>query len=149
MTTTATDLLYSRVSNTSSLKVDDLEKNRDRDQANGGSTNVYSVSSIFSNPKVLPNEDVTSVHRGKEKFLNSNRKVDQGDKGFPLLIENDDDILGPETPGVRPLVPRLKRNQEDSCHFEGKIDCSLLDSSKRMKLLQDSKLGNKNHEDGI
>lgn len=80
--------------------------------------------------------------------LNANGQDRSGDKGCPLLVEkNDDDIFGPETPGTRPLAPRLKRIQEDCSNFGGRSDCSLLDSSKRMKLLKDSKAGNKNREE--
>ena len=57
----------------------------------------------------------------------------------------DDDIIGPETPGMRPLVPRLKRVQEDNS--ENKNECSLLDSGKRLKLLQNTTTGNKNYRE--
>ncbi|XP_059638111.1 DNA mismatch repair protein MSH7 [Cornus florida] len=129
------------------LKDDDREKCRDRNKTNGGSVNVCSVSSKFISHEGLHNEGVISEHPGKEIFSNFNRTVDQGNKGCPFLIEIDDDILGPETPGVRPLVPRLKRVQEANCNFELKSDCSLLGSSKRVKLLQDSEVGKKNHEE--
>lgn len=69
----------------------------------------------------------------KGNSVNSNGAVDQG---CVLHIESDDDIPGPETPGMQPLVPRLKRSQEDSPKF---------DSSKRLKLLQDTTVLNKNH----
>ncbi|KAK6273407.1 hypothetical protein POUND7_010490 [Theobroma cacao] len=63
-----------------------------------------------------------------------------------LSIETDDD-LGPETPVTRPGVSRLKRIQGDLPKFGDKKDSSLLDSGKRVKLLQDSNVGNKNHKD--
>ncbi|XP_075661192.1 DNA mismatch repair protein MSH7 [Castanea sativa] len=72
-------------------------------------------------------------HPQKGNIVNSNGAVDQG---CVLHIESDDDIPGPETPGTQPLVPRLKRSQEDSPKF---------DSSKRLKLLQDTTVLNKNH----
>ncbi|KAM3713937.1 hypothetical protein ACJW31_01G294000 [Castanea mollissima] len=72
-------------------------------------------------------------HPQKGDIVNSNGAVDQG---CVLHIESDDDIPRPETPGTQPLVPHLKRSQEDSPKF---------DSSKRLKLLQDTTVLNKNH----
>ncbi|KAL0013929.1 hypothetical protein SO802_000998 [Lithocarpus litseifolius] len=72
-------------------------------------------------------------HSQKGNIVNSNGAVDQG---CVLHIESDDDIPRPETPGMQPLVPHLKRSQEDSPKF---------DSSKRLKLLQDTIVLNKNH----
>lgn len=88
----------------------------------------------------MPNETVVSCYFNKENAVNSNKAVDQGDKGCTVPVEIDDDIFGPETPGMRPLVPRLKRVQEDSTKFEGKNDCSVVDPFKRVKLLQDMKV---------
>lgn len=56
-------------------------------------------------------------------------------------IESDDDIAGPETPGMRPSVSRLKRSQEVLL-VDGSGG-SLQDSAKRIKLLQDSTNSNK------
>lgn len=118
-----------------------------RNQACGGSSDVFSISSKSSSLEALPNQHAAFEHPSKGTVINSNGKDRLGDKGCPLLIEtNDNDIFGPETPGTRPPVPRLKRIQEDCFNFGDRSDCSLLDSSKRIKLLQDSKDGNKNHE---
>ncbi|KAF2299607.1 hypothetical protein GH714_039282 [Hevea brasiliensis] len=53
-----------------------------------------------------------------------------------------------QRPGVLPLVPRLKRIQEDGSKFDGKNGLSLLNAGKRVKLLLDSTSPSKNH-DGI
>ncbi|CAA7045758.1 unnamed protein product [Microthlaspi erraticum] len=54
----------------------------------------------------------------------------------------DDDVLGPETPGMRPSVSRLKRVLEDGMAFkENKVP--VLDSNKRLKMLQDPVCGEK------
>lgn len=47
----------------------------------------------------------------------------------------DDDVLGPETPGMRSSVPRLKRVLEDKV--------PVFDSSKRLKMLQNPICGEK------
>ncbi|XP_068652588.1 DNA mismatch repair protein MSH7 [Aristolochia californica] len=49
------------------------------------------------------------------------------------FVNITDDILGPDTPAMKPLVPRLKRVQEDSCKYGEKVYCPLPDSNKRMK----------------
>ncbi|XP_010513514.1 PREDICTED: DNA mismatch repair protein MSH7-like [Camelina sativa] len=54
----------------------------------------------------------------------------------------DDDVPGPETPGMRPSVSRLKRVLEDGMTSkENKVP--VLDSNKRLKLLQDPVCGEK------
>ena len=62
-----------------------------------------------------------------------------------MHILSDDDIPGPETPGMQPLVPCLKRFQEAIPKSGVKNDSSLLNSSKMLKLLQDSTALNKTH----
>ncbi|KAK9269014.1 hypothetical protein L1049_000782 [Liquidambar formosana] len=110
------------------VKVDDRENSHQRNEGNGGSSKQGAASQC---PE-------------KDNGLKSNRTDDQGRS---LHIEINDDILGPETPGVRPLVPRLKRIQDDCSNFEDKNDCSMLGSSKRVKFIQDSAAGKKNQGD--
>ncbi|KAG9459293.1 hypothetical protein H6P81_003801 [Aristolochia fimbriata] len=60
------------------------------------------------------------------------------DIGFELRgsldFENvSDDILRPDTPAMKPLVPRLKRVQDDIRKYSEKDDSPLPDSNKRMK----------------
>lgn len=118
-----------------------------RSKANGNPITVCTTSNKSGSTKRLPTQTAASGLR-KDFALNTNKQtVAQGDKGHPLLVESDDDILGPETPGMRPLVPRLKRVQEDTINFVSKSGCSLLDTSKRVKLLQDLTAKNKNHEE--
>lgn len=84
----------------------------------------------------------------KETFLNTEtKKLDREAKGPPLCIENDDDILGPETPGMKPLVSRLKRIQEDTSNSVVKSDCSLRNTSKRVKFLDEPVTNENNHEE--
>ncbi|XP_047949735.1 DNA mismatch repair protein MSH7 isoform X2 [Salvia hispanica] len=85
-----------------------------------------------------------SKHPSEQYALNSSRTVfPGGDKGSLLLNNLEDDLPGPETPGMRPLVPRVKRVQEDVCNFEAKADFSLQDNRKRMKLEQASDVSKK------
>lgn len=64
-----------------------------------------------------------------------------------LRDKTDDDIPSPETPGMRPLVPRLKRRQDDGATFGSNLGCSLIDSSKKMKILKDSSTRNGEQSD--
>ncbi|KAF5748604.1 putative DNA mismatch repair protein MSH6-2 [Tripterygium wilfordii] len=64
---------------------------------------------------------------------------------FPKDV--DDDAFGSHTPGLRPLVPRLKRDKDDSAMFEDKSYHSSLDATKRVKLLRDSTALNKKCEE--
>ncbi|XP_052182487.1 DNA mismatch repair protein MSH7 [Diospyros lotus] len=128
------------------VKFDDREKSCDRKLENDGFVKIFPTTNKLGNLRRLPNEDSASEHSRKGNIVSSNGTDYQKNKGCPVFVENDDDILGPETPGMRPLVPRYKRIQEDSYKFEGSIGCSVLDSSKRVKLLKDSKAGERNHE---
>jgi DNA mismatch repair protein MSH6 len=110
------------------------------------SSNVYVnfCSNQGHEQEGLCKKDAVDQHFKKGDVVNSNGKVGQG---RVVHIESDDDLPGPETPGMQPLVPRLKRFKEDSPKFGVKNDSSLSDSSKRLKLLQDSTALNKNHKE--
>nr|CAD1843050.1 unnamed protein product [Ananas comosus var. bracteatus] len=56
----------------------------------------------------------------------------------PLQFDLDADNLGPETPAMRPRVPRFKRVQEDCLDMNNKQGSPSLCSSKRAKSLHDS-----------
>lgn len=47
-------------------------------------------------------------------------------------VETEDDITGPETPGMQPLASNAKRGRED-----GSKSRSMLDSGKRVRFLED------------
>ncbi|CAL9241952.1 unnamed protein product [Arabidopsis halleri] len=76
------------------------------------------------------------------EFRPNNGQSQERDHGFSfsgradVRSVEDDDVLGPETPGMRPSVSRLKRVLEDGMKFkENKVP--VLDSNKRLKMLQD------------
>ncbi|GFP94868.1 DNA mismatch repair protein msh7 [Phtheirospermum japonicum] len=58
------------------------------------------------------------------------------DKGCSLQTTFQDDVFGPDTPGMRPLVPRLKRVGEDFFKLDDKADFSVPDNKKRAKVQQ-------------
>lgn len=70
------------------------------------------------------------VAKVKDNAVSFNEKANQEKMA---LVENEDDIAGPETPGMRPLASHVKRSREDGSKF-----CSLRDSSKRVRFLEDS-----------
>ncbi|XP_020249887.1 DNA mismatch repair protein MSH7 isoform X2 [Asparagus officinalis] len=55
----------------------------------------------------------------------------------PPSFELCPDIMGPETPAMRPLVPRLKRVQEDCRNAETVRESSSFGSRKKVKCTQD------------
>ncbi|XVE54298.1 hypothetical protein DITRI_Ditri03aG0069600 [Diplodiscus trichospermus] len=103
------------------VKVGDRENGSQRNQTRDSSSIVEG----------LPTVELTTQPIQKDNVLN---------------IESDDG-LGPETPATRPAVSRLKRIQVDFLKFGDKKDSSLLNSGKRVKLLQESVVGNKNNRD--
>lgn len=124
------------------VKVDDREKPNGRNQVH--SANVCSTSVTFTIPKELPQQGMDTLYSEKDNGFSSSGMVDQTSV---LNIESVNDVPGPHTPGMRPLVPRLKRILEDVPKFEDKNGCSFLNSSKRVKPLKDSASLIKNHEE--
>ncbi|KAE8682862.1 DNA mismatch repair protein MSH7 [Hibiscus syriacus] len=79
-----------------------------------------------------------------EELLKVGLNSQPTEKANVINVEDDDD-LRPETPATKPGVSRLKRIQDYFPKFGDKKDSSLLDSGKRVKLLQESIFVNKNH----
>ncbi|KAJ9551139.1 hypothetical protein OSB04_015184 [Centaurea solstitialis] len=106
----------------------------------GGSNDViYSSSSKSSHSNGRDKEGGSVSGSSTMKNVFDVEKMDcQGDKRYPLLVESDEDIIGPETPGTRPLVPRLKRVLEDGCNFASTTTTQpSMDNSKRTKFSDD------------
>lgn len=59
----------------------------------------------------------------------------------------EDAVVGPDTPGTKPLVPRSKRVQEDVFELEGRADGSVMDNGKRIRLTEVTDVPKKNHEE--
>ncbi|XP_030472662.2 DNA mismatch repair protein MSH7 [Syzygium oleosum] len=121
------------------VRVDGEERTSDRNNS----------QSHYGTSKASPLFDKVgdlSEHPRTDNDFKFNKKVDH--ECF-MEIESDSDILGPETPGVRPLVPRFKRVQEETPKFESKHDSSSFNPGKKLKILPDSicKPSNKNEKD--
>ncbi|KAJ8749841.1 hypothetical protein K2173_013244 [Erythroxylum novogranatense] len=114
------------------VKVDVAEQLPDRNQAHDYSTDG------------LPKKEVPALRPDKDKKCISNSLSDH-----ESLIKHEakDDVVGPDTPGTRPLVPRLKRVQEDAHQSADKTDSCSPITSKRVKLLQDSRSLSNNHSE--
>ncbi|KAL6221129.1 hypothetical protein ACLB2K_008881 [Fragaria x ananassa] len=99
------------------MKVDDSHKasQSHRNEPDGGSGNDCVVS-------------------GKFNDANSGEKLN---RGCVMLIESDDDIARPETPGTQRLVPRMKQIQEEIPKFGDTFGSSVPNSSKRLKVLEE------------
>lgn len=113
--------------------------------------NTSSVQSLplnFDGSEDLGNGYLVPKQPNEQNVLNASRTMcSEGDEGRSILTTFEDDVLGPDTPGMRPLIPRLKRVQEDICNFENKADFSLPDNGKRAKLQQASNVLKKNHDE--
>ncbi|XP_043702329.1 DNA mismatch repair protein MSH7 [Telopea speciosissima] len=121
------------------VKVDERDNSCGRDQAGGGSSKGLMISSNIGDNQLLSQHETFVRNSQKDSVCNSKDINDQGDF---LWMESDPDDLGPETPGIRPLVPRLKRIQEDYSNSDKKSGSSLSSFGKRAKLLEDSSSGN-------
>ncbi|XP_020521545.1 DNA mismatch repair protein MSH7 [Amborella trichopoda] len=64
------------------------------------------------------------------------------ENGGSQSIETVREVSGPETPAMRPLVPRLKRIQEEQCNFNDMLRDSLtFGLNKKQKMVNDLDLG--------
>jgi DNA mismatch repair protein MSH6 len=70
------------------------------------------------------------VVKAKDNAVNFKETVNRENM---FLVENDDDITGPETPGMQPLTSNVKRSREDGTKLS-----SLRDSGKRVRFLDDA-----------
>ncbi|KAK6941539.1 DNA mismatch repair protein MutS, connector domain [Dillenia turbinata] len=119
------------------VKIDERENERKQSECN--------LSNNCSKTRNLSTD--LSIQRSALQNMEGNKVVNYGEKidQVSCSVKNgDDDILGPETPGMQPCVPRLKRVQDNYCDSENKHDISLLGTSKRLKLLKNSAAENNN-----
>ncbi|XP_010527197.1 PREDICTED: DNA mismatch repair protein MSH7 [Tarenaya hassleriana] len=113
------------------VKVDDRESAGDRCRAADVSSDVSSVSLKANGLQECRPNNGQPLER--DPVFSFSETADGRSVGDTSV---DDDVLGPETPGMRPILPRLKRVQEDRLMF-GDNERSLVASNKRLKLLQD------------
>ncbi|KAL5975527.1 DNA mismatch repair protein msh7 [Asimina triloba] len=112
------------------FSIDD-EPGSTQDRIQNNNDYSYSKSIGTDNGQGLKQERTTLQHLSKDE-------ISPADGGYGVSfvnLENDPHLLEPETPAMRPLVPRVKRIQEDGHNPRDK--CCFADSSKRVKLLTD------------
>ncbi|KAJ1419832.1 P-loop containing nucleoside triphosphate hydrolase [Sesbania bispinosa] len=117
------------------VKADDGERVSQRIQSSNDSFPKSSASSGIctdTNRKGLHKEEAAfePLVKVKNNAVNFKQKVNQENMA---LAEIDDDITGPETPGMQPLASHAKRSRDYGSKF-----CSLRDSGKRVRFLDDS-----------
>ncbi|XP_027173583.1 DNA mismatch repair protein MSH7 [Coffea eugenioides] len=102
------------------------------------SNNICSVLDKSKSQKEFEDGNLISKQIGRQSICHTNGTTKQESEGCPLVVGTDDiDVLGPDTPGMRPSVPRLKRLHDDICNFEQKSGFSKSNATKRVKFLQD------------
>lgn len=117
-----------------------------RNLSSGVDSNIHLTSNKYNYSNGKDKESSVSVFSRMKKVIDAKETVCEGNRGNPLLVENDGNINGPETPGTRPLVPRLKRVQEDGFNFGSTPTHSSVDNSKRVKFSHDLLAENKKDE---
>lgn len=109
-----------------------------------------------SREHVAPLDDSSVCMKADDVFppkcRSNNGQPQERDQAFSVIgradlrsvedIGVDDDVPGPETPGMRPSVSRLKRVLEDGMNLK-ENNVPVLDSNKRLKMLQDPICGEK------
>nr|XP_009409339.2 PREDICTED: DNA mismatch repair protein MSH7 [Musa acuminata subsp. malaccensis] len=117
------------------VKEDKSEGFRKGNQEGSGSFVRHSKSNSAEKSRVrneMPSDEHSKTHTSIFK-----EKCD----GMDLHFGPDSDVLGPETPATRPLVPRLKRVQDGLTDFNDKQSSLLVGSGKRLKSDFDSVVG--------
>lgn len=110
-----------------------LSLNHCRNQANN-SFLIYSDLNKLDHTQGLPKQAPVRCP-SEDNASKLNNSCNQGSLDF----ESNPEILGPDTPAMRPRVPRLKRIQEDCYNLGNKHNSLFLDHSKRIKSVQDSR----------
>lgn len=126
------------------VKVDARQNANKRNEQHGNSSTVCSVFGKTGDLEASSQQGTASLYSEKDNVFNCNGLANQG---CVSCTEMNEDVSGPDTPGMHRVVPRLKRILEDNLNIGDKKNSSLLDSSKRMRLLQDSVAGVKNCEE--
>ncbi|PWA60866.1 DNA mismatch repair protein MutS, connector domain-containing protein [Artemisia annua] len=111
----------------------------DRNLLDGGHDNIHSTSNKNNLSNGRDKESSLSGFPGMKNVIDLDETVGEGDERHPLLVDSDSegDITGPETPGARPVVPRLKRVQVDGFSFGSATTNYSTDNSKRVKFSHD------------
>lgn len=82
-------------------------------------------------------EGVHKVETVLQPFVKANNNAgnfkEKANQENLAVVVTDDDVNGPETPGMKPLASQVKRSREAGSKFG-----SLLDSGKRVRFLDDS-----------
>ncbi|XP_042481954.1 DNA mismatch repair protein MSH7 [Macadamia integrifolia] len=121
------------------VKVDERDNSCERDQAGGGSSKGPVISTNIGDNRLLSQQERFFRNPQKDGVCNSKDINDQGDYSW---MESDPDDLGPETPAIQPLIPRLKRIHENGSTSDEKSRSSFLSFGKRAKLVENSRSGN-------
>ncbi|KAK4368411.1 hypothetical protein RND71_012203 [Anisodus tanguticus] len=127
------------------IKVDSRETPHvDRDLVKDDPFMISSDCTKNEGSERLGNASVALQLGTNKSFVSSNGNSNQEGKGLVSLIPSDDHGFGPETPSMQPLVPGLKRVQEDICSSGDRSDCFTLNASKRIRSLEGLNFERKN-----
>ncbi|XP_014496504.1 DNA mismatch repair protein MSH7 [Vigna radiata var. radiata] len=109
------------------VKVDDNERITKRSLPLNGS-----LSKSSQPVGVRVDTDREGVHKEEAKDNARSLKENANQENMALIV-TDDDVAGPETPGMQPLSSQVKRSRDAGSKFG-----SLLNSGKRVRFLDDS-----------
>ncbi|PIN11346.1 Mismatch repair ATPase MSH6 (MutS family) [Handroanthus impetiginosus] len=130
-------------------KVDCSEKSSSDSRSSVDNTSsIQSMHMKFDGAEDLGNGHLVPKQLNMQNVFSASKPVcSEGDKVCSFLSISEDDVPGPDTPGMKPVVPRLKRVQEDMCNFENKADYSLLENRKKAKVQQAPNVLEKTHDE--
>lgn len=112
-------------------------------------SSIPSFSLNYDEPDDMRNEHPPAKQLNQKNVFSTNSNITvipDREKACSLFTNGDGDAPGPDTPGMRPLVPRLKRVQEDCNNFKDTSDLSL-PPIKRPKLLEVPSVPKKNYDE--
>ncbi|KAL8239783.1 hypothetical protein R6Q59_016350 [Mikania micrantha] len=122
------------------MKPNNAEKPCNRNSSDGRHDTIHLESDKFSFSNGRDKESSVTVFPKMKTVIDVEETVCTGNKGPPMLIESEGVITGPETPGTQPLIPRLKRVQENISKL-GSIATATanfsMGNSKRVKFSHD------------
>ncbi|KAK4479162.1 hypothetical protein RD792_014673 [Penstemon davidsonii] len=112
-----------------------------------GTSRVHSRPRKCDGPVDVGNEYLAPQQLNLKDLFNANITMkSEGDISVSFLTNSDDGIPGPDTPGMKPTVHKLKRVQEDISNFKDMFNFST-PSTKKVKLPQVSDVSKKTQEE--
>lgn len=116
----------------------------------GGDNDTSTIQSLtdkYRGPKDIDNGYLGPKHLNKHKESNASKTISSDGKKWCSSETKGDDIIFLDKSGMRTVVPGLKRVQESLFNCKENADVSASSHNKRQKILVNSDIATKDHDE--